>query len=91
MRNVKITQDMLAETNTLCCERYLELISAGCAEDVAADRVWDCLSAALGVVKCCYDTRDRLFERRLRDVVERGSINEEGKLGKHHREQGRFF
>lgn len=55
------------------CEGYFEkLIQDGCDKDVAVDRTYDALQAALGEVPQCYDRRDRLFESKLRTVAERG-------------------
>lgn len=55
------------------CTAYLErLESGGCAGDVALDRTWDayvCALAQSGVH--CYDPRDRLFESKLRAIMER--------------------
>ncbi len=57
----------------LCEERYQELLDGGCDEDVATDRVWDALNCAVEHVDMhCFDPRDRLFENRLRTVVQKG-------------------
>lgn len=56
----------------LCEGYFLKLLNGGCDKDVAADRTFDALQAALGEVPQCYDQRDRLFEKKLRDVAERG-------------------
>lgn len=56
-----------------CEERYRVLTAnQRCAEDVAADRTFDALRAALGEVPGCYDPRDRLFEQRLRAIATKG-------------------
>lgn len=57
----------------LCEGRYQQLISGGCDSDVAADRTFDALRAALGEVPQCFDKRDRLFENKLRSVAERSA------------------
>lgn len=58
---------------SICEERYQELLGDGCDEDVAADRVMDVLTCALERTGThCFDTRDRLFENRLRTEVRRG-------------------
>lgn len=54
-----------------CEGRYLALVADGCAEAVAAERTFEALRAACGETDHCYDPRDRLFERRLRDICER--------------------
>ncbi len=61
----------LAEMERLCEGRYQQLIRSGCDPDVAADRTFDALRAALGEVPQCFDKRDRLFENKLRSVAER--------------------
>lgn len=73
----------LAHLEKLCEERYLHLtIEDGCDCDVAADRTFDALEAALGVHAHCYDPRDRLFENKLREAAGRLE-NAENQLGKH--------
>ena len=62
----------LFEMGGMCEDYYIKLIEDGCAEDVAADRTFDALKAALGEVPQCFDKRDRLFESKLRAVAERG-------------------
>lgn len=58
---------------SVCEDRYQELLSCGCGEDVAADRVFDALNCALEQQQQhCFDPRDRLFENRLRTIAEKG-------------------
>ena len=57
-----------------CTTHYQQLISGGCAEDVALDRTWDAYTNALEDSPVhCYDPRDRLFESKLRTMRERGA------------------
>lgn len=56
----------------LCEGRYRRLTETGCDPDVAADRTFDALRAALGEVPACYDGRDRLFQNELRSVAAKG-------------------
>lgn len=57
----------------LCEERFRALVDGdGCDEDVAADRCFDALRASLGEITHAYDSRDRLFETRLRAVAAEG-------------------
>ena len=65
------SNETLAEMERLCEDRYQQLIQGGCDPDVAADRTFDALRAALGEVQQCFDKRDRLFENKLRSVAER--------------------
>ena len=65
------SNETLAEMERLCEDRYQQLIHGGCDQDVAADRTFDALRAALGEVPQCFDNRDRLFENKLRSVAER--------------------
>lgn len=59
-----------------CTEHYEWLIAGGCAEDVALDRTWDAYVCALEQSAThCFDPRDRLFENKLRTIVERGQTN----------------
>ena len=62
----------LARMVGACEERFSALVSGGCDEDVAADRTFDALRAALGEVTHAYDSRDRLFETRLRAIAAEG-------------------
>lgn len=68
-----ISDSALALMGRMCETRYQQLISDGCGEDVAADRTYDALRAACGEVPHCYDSRDRLFEDKLRNVAERNA------------------
>ena len=56
-----------------CEERFSALVSSGCDEDVAADRTFDALRAALGEIPHPFDSRDRLFETRLRAIAAEGN------------------
>ena len=69
----------LPETNVvlhliqLCSDRFEQLVSTGADEDVALDRTWDCYEkAVLQSTERCFDPRDRLFESKLRTVVQKG-------------------
>lgn len=62
----------LARMVEACEERYSALVSDGCDEEVAADRTFDALRAALGEIPHPFDSRDRLFETRLRAIVAEG-------------------
>lgn len=55
-----------------CEARYRALLSYGCDEDVAADRTFDALRAALGEIPHPFDSRDRLFETKLRTIAAEG-------------------
>lgn len=55
-----------------CEARFAALVQDGCDADVAADRTFDALRAALGEVTHAYDSRDRLFETRLRAIAAEG-------------------
>lgn len=55
-----------------CEARFAALVQDGCAEDVAADRTFDALRAALGEIPHPFDSRDRLFETRLRAIAAEG-------------------
>ena len=52
-----------------CGARYDVLIQEGVVPDVAIDRVFDCYDSLFVPDKHCFDSRDRLFENRLRDIV----------------------
>lgn len=52
-----------------CGARYDVLIQEGVVPDVAIDRVFDCYDSLFVENKHCFDTRDSLFENRLRDIV----------------------
>ena len=56
----------------VCEGRYASLVSDGCDEDVAADRTFDALRAALGEIPHSFDSRDRLFESKLRLIAAEG-------------------
>lgn len=70
---VTIEPSKVSRMMELCEQRYQQLISGGCVEDVAADRTYDALRAAFGEVEHAYDKRDRLFENKLRSVAERSA------------------
>ena len=55
-----------------CERRYEQLVSDGCDPDVAADRTFDALRAALGEIDRPFDSRDRLFEKKLRMIAAEG-------------------
>ncbi|WP_455136372.1 hypothetical protein [Thermophilibacter sp.] len=55
-----------------CKDRYSALVSDGCDPDVAADRTFDALRAATGEITHSYDSRDRLFEAKLREIAAEG-------------------
>lgn len=56
-----------------CETRFSALVSDGCDEGVAADRTFDALRAALGEIPHPFDSRDRLFETRLRTIAAEGN------------------
>lgn len=56
-----------------CEARFSSLVSDGCDEGVAADRTFDALRAALGEIPHPFDSRDRLFETRLRAIAAEGN------------------
>lgn len=62
----------LARMVGICEGRYEALVADGCDEDVAADRTFDALRAALGEIPHSFDSRDRLFESKLRFVAAEG-------------------
>lgn len=68
-RNPQILSAMAAA----CEGRYSALVAEGCDPDVAADRTFDALRAALGEVTHSYDGRDRLFESKLRAIAAEGN------------------
>lgn len=67
------SRDALARMVGECEARFSALVHDGCDEDVAADRTFDALRAALGEVAHAYDSRDRLFETRLRTIAAEGN------------------
>ena len=53
-----------------CEDHFTQLITDGCAEDVALDRTWDAYVCAFAQSPVhCFDPRDRLFETRLRTIA----------------------
>ena len=63
----------LARMVGICEGRYAGLVADGCDEDVAADRTFDALRAALGEIPHSFDSRDRLFETKLRAIAAEGN------------------
>lgn len=55
-----------------CDEYWRDLLDEGCDNDVALDRTFDAMRAALGEVEHAYDNRDRLFENELRTIAAEG-------------------
>lgn len=65
--------ETVTEMIAACTARYNQLVTDGCAEDVALDRTWDAYSCALSQSSAsCYDPRDRLFESKLRTIRKKG-------------------
>lgn len=62
----------LARMVWVCEGRYASLVADGCDEDVAADRTFDAMRAALGEISHSFDSRDRLFESKLRFIAAEG-------------------
>jgi hypothetical protein len=63
----------IGEMLHMCSERVSELVACGVDERVALDRTWDAYEQAINHSdKGCFDTRDRMFENRLRAVEKRG-------------------
>lgn len=67
------SRSALARMAGECETRYSALVSGGCDHDVAADRTFDALRAALGEIPHPFDSRDRLFETRLRAIAAEGN------------------
>ena len=68
--SVECAQSLLA----VCEEHYKHLINDGCSEDVAADRTYDTLTCVLEKDnQHCFDPRDKLFENKLRTIVQKGN------------------
>lgn len=69
MNNLRTVAAMLDS----CEARYKQLIEEGCDESIAVDRTWDAYECAFGRSEShCADPRDRLFENKLRTIMERG-------------------
>lgn len=68
-----ISTGALARMVGACEERYSALVSGGCDPDVAADRTFDALRAATGEISHSFDSRDRLFETKLRTIAAEGN------------------
>lgn len=66
------SRSALARMAGECETRYSTLVSSGCDPDVAADRTFDALRAATGEVSHSFDSRDRLFETKLRAIAAEG-------------------
>lgn len=66
-------RDVTALDLSLACTAYSNsLIEDGCEKGVAYDRTMDALKAAVrNDERHCFDTRDRLFENRLRTIIYR--------------------
>ena len=63
------SRETVTEMIAACTARYNQLVTDGCAEDVALDRTWDAYACALGQSDShCFDPRDRLFESKLRTI-----------------------
>lgn len=61
--------ETVAKMLAACTAKYKQLISDGCAEDVALDRTWDAYTCAFMQTDFhCYDPRDSLFESKLRTI-----------------------
>lgn len=57
-----------------CEDNYEKLLRDGCSEDVAADRTFDTLTCVLEKDnQHCFDPRDKLFENKLRTIVQKGN------------------
>lgn len=55
-----------------CSDHYNRLIEGGCDKEVALDRTMDVLEVAVEYPeRHCIDKRDRLFENKLRTIIER--------------------
>lgn len=73
---MQISVECATKLAELCEHHYQSLITGGCIEDVAADRVWDALNCALEKPDThCFDPCDRLFENKVRTVAQRGLTN----------------
>lgn len=58
----------------VCEDHYQRLLGEGCDEDVAADRTFDTLTCVLEKDnQHCFDPRDKLFENKLRTIVQKGN------------------
>ena len=53
-----------------CCAHYRRLVEDGCDESVAADRTFDAWACAFEGAAHCFDTRDRLFESKVRTILQ---------------------
>jgi len=70
----RISVDCAKSLIDVCEEHYLHLIRDGCDEDVAADRTFDTLTCVLEKDnQHCFDPRDKLFENKLRTIVQKGN------------------
>ena len=67
------SRETVSEMLATCDARYNQLITDGCEEQVALDRVWDAYVCAFDLADVhCYDPRDRLFESKLRNIRKKG-------------------
>lgn len=55
-----------------CDEYWRDLLKEGCDNDVALDRTFDALRAALGETEHAFDSREKLFENELRTIAAEG-------------------
>lgn len=69
----EMTPKQLRAMARACEGRYSDLIADGCDPDVAADRTFDALRAALDEIDKPFDSRDRLFETKLHAVAAEGN------------------
>ena len=66
------SRSALARMVEACEARFSVLVGGGCDPDVAADRTFDALRAATGEISHSFDSRDRLFETKLRAIAAEG-------------------
>lgn len=67
------SRETVTEMIAACTARCKQLVTDGCAEDVALDRTWDAYQCAISQSSTsCYDPRDRLFESKLRTIRKKG-------------------
>ena len=65
--------ETVGEMLAACDARYNQLMTDGCAEQVALDRTWDAYCCAFSQLDVhCFDPRDRLFESKLRTIRKKG-------------------
>ena len=67
------SRETVGEMLAACNDRYKQLVTDGCDEQVALDRTWDAYCCALMQSAAhCFDPRDRLFESKLRTIRKKG-------------------